>query len=207
MAFLKLPDRLRLINTEQVADMTYSPAVQVEGDAKLGETHPTQPARLNIILSNGEVIRIEGSDADGLWEAFQTILQKPPQRPDWFLQTLIKMANRGIPMDLTLQLSGFLVSGELCTDRDYIDGFAEEFAAPLAGSDNSEEIKSSFARFRDENLPEDTDSVPNPGPAYIHLKNARFFNTGGNPIPGNRGVWWRGRLSQVGGFMIGRLNT
>jgi hypothetical protein len=50
-----------------------------------------------------------------------------------------------------------------------------------------------------------TEDVP---PAYyVHLMDARFFNTTGNPIPGNRGVWWRARLAEVSGFSMGVLGA
>jgi hypothetical protein len=48
-------------------------------------------------------------------------------------------------------------------------------------------MKSSFAAVKDQHYPKAAD-VPKPGPVFIHLKNARFFNTPGNPIPGNKGV-------------------
>jgi hypothetical protein len=44
-------------------------------------------------------------------------------------------------------------------------------------------------------------------PNYIHLKEAKFFlpSGAGKPIPANQGVWWRGRLSEVSGFILGSL--
>ncbi|MBP0716154.1 hypothetical protein J8I33_22850 [Burkholderia sp. AcTa6-5] len=46
-----------------------------------------------------------------------------------------------------------------------------------------------------------------PPPQYIHIKGARFFSNSGNPIPGNGGVWWRGRISEVDGFCLGELSA
>jgi hypothetical protein len=150
-------------------------------------------------------ISVDGKYADELWEAFQTVLQEPQQHADWFLQILVNMANGGLRVGLTVQVSGFLVSGELCGGRDYFDGMAEEFVGGIQGIDDPESIRNSFARLRDEYYPQ----VPvdkKADPSFIHLKNARFFNTAGNPIPGNGGVWWRGRISEVGGFILGLLS-
>ena len=37
-------------------------------------------------------------------------------------------------------------------------------------------------------------------PGFIHLRNAKFFHNSGQPMPVNKGPWWRGRLSAVDGF-------
>lgn len=41
---------------------------------------------------------------------------------------------------------------------------------------------------------------------YVHIRNARFFQPGGGgPIPQVSSSWWRGRLSEVSGFVIGEM--
>ena len=122
---------------------------------------------------------------------------------DWFLQSLVNMANNGIEVGVTLQVSGLLVSGVLTGGKAYFEGFAEDFSGGLNDPEVAESVRSSFAKFGDIYKKEDGDEPP--PPQYIHLKNARFFNTSGNPIPGNKGVWWRGRISEVAGFTLGSL--
>jgi hypothetical protein len=41
----------------------------------------------------------------------------------------------------------------------------------------------------------------------VHLQNARFYSTDGTPVPGNEGVWWRGRISEISGIVIGILGV
>ncbi|OZI33277.1 gas vesicle protein [Bordetella genomosp. 1] len=43
-----------------------------------------------------------------------------------------------------------------------------------------------------------------PLPNYIHLSDAQFFTTEGRPIS-QQPVLWRGRLSEVDGFVLGNL--
>jgi len=38
-------------------------------------------------------------------------------------------------------------------------------------------------------------------------KNARFYSTDGTPVPSNEGVWWRGRISEISGIVIGILGV
>ena len=124
---------------------------------------------------------------------------------DWFLQYLVgTVTNSTTSFGITLQVSGMLVSGNLICGNSYFEGFASDFAGGISDSEVAASIKEILLSFRnDYSTNEDDDVLP---PArFIHLKDARFFNTSGNPIPGNRGLWWRGRISEVGGFSPGSL--
>lgn len=123
---------------------------------------------------------------------------------DWFLQSLISMVNAGgISFGVTLNVGGFLVSGTLIGGKEYFEGFGEEFESGLKGLDSAGNIKAAFAK-NGEIYTSEEDSPP---PSYVHIKGARFFNTNGDPIPGNKGVWWRGRVSEVDGFFLGLLSA
>jgi hypothetical protein len=123
-------------------------------------------------------------------------------RPDWFLQTLVTLSNscKG-EIGMTLQIGGFLVSGIMVSGTQYFDAFAKEFASGFADKDLAEQVRTHFSGFGE--IYKAKADVPDP--AFIHLVNARFFNTSGQPIPANRGVLWRGRLSEVSGFIVGTL--
>lgn len=133
----------------------------------------------------------------------------PTADVDWFLQSLVNMANNSqMEFGITLQVSGMLVSGNLISGKAYFDGFGADFASPFSDPEVVESIKQSFSSYGDTFVSNDGNETDNrPPPQFIHLKNARFFNTAGNPIPGNRGVWWRGRLCEVGGFSLGSLQA
>ncbi len=135
----------------------------------------------------------------------ETLALSPGTQPDWFLQQLVRLAQVGdLDIGITLQVGGLLVSGFIVSGKKYFEGFAESFARPIAGQ---HEITQSF-----------TDALSQHGaiydkrvgdevllPSYIHLKNARFYNSTHTAIPANKGVWWRGRLSEVGGFTLGAI--
>jgi hypothetical protein len=38
-------------------------------------------------------------------------------------------------------------------------------------------------------------------------QSARFYSTDGTPVPSNAGVWWRGRISEISGIVIGILGV
>ena len=123
---------------------------------------------------------------------------------DWFLQELVIMANSGnnISFGITLNVGGFLVSGHLIGGKTYFEGFGADFVSNFDDNDAAEKVKATFVQRGNDIYPSNENQSP---PAYIHMREARFYNTSGNPIPGNRGVWWRGRLSAVDGFSLGVL--
>jgi len=132
------------------------------------------------------------------------------QQPDldWFLQSLISLANtpenRDLELGITLLSGGFLISGYLVNGARYFEGFGYDFSTIFNSPADAEQARSSFAEYGQLYKEETAGSTL---PVFIHLKDARFFNTNGNPIPGNRGVWWRGRVSEVSGFMVGTLSA
>jgi hypothetical protein len=122
---------------------------------------------------------------------------------DPFLQILVDFANKNeFPFGITLNVGGFLISGTLISRKRYFEGFGEDFATVFNNVEATQSIKKAFAELGDISKDEQKEFPP---PTYIHLKDAKFFNTTGKPIPGDRGVWWRGQISKVQGFVLGSL--
>src|SRR5208283_207612 len=104
---------------------------------------------------------------------------------DGVLQLLVSIVNSSsVEIGITLQMSGFLVSGQLVGAGKYFERFALEFvggSVPPPGTPTRELYESllSFGQVPNEqNETPDNASVPR----HIHLKEARFFNTIGKPI-------------------------
>ncbi|WP_196482435.1 gas vesicle accessory protein GvpU [Burkholderia pseudomultivorans] len=134
--------------------------------------------------------------------------QQPYATTDWFLQSLVSIVNRTPgTFGITLNVDGQLISGQLVGGKQYFEGFADAFAGALNDVDGAEGVRSFLASHG--NIYSDEDDAPNdiPPPQFIHVKGARFFSNSGNPIPGNGGVWWRGRISEVDGFCLGELSA
>lgn len=131
-------------------------------------------------------------------------LRKAPQE-DWFLQHLVNIANKDqFGFGITLNVGGMLVSGLLTSGKQYFEGFGTDFATIFEDNKDAEEVRKTFNKHGEIY---DTEASKTNPPSYIHLKNAKFFNTQGKPIPSNRGVWWRGRITEIHGFSLGSLNA
>lgn len=122
---------------------------------------------------------------------------------DWFLQLLVNLANKNrFELDITLTVGGTLISGTLAGVRQFFNDLGAYFASPFESTMNSEELERTFKTIGDQCACV-TPSEQTETPSYIHLKNARFFDTSGRLMSGASGVWWRGRLSEVQGFSPG----
>ena len=134
------------------------------------------------------------------------------RRGDWFLTTLVNLANSGaLEMGVTLLVGGLLVSGTLVGGATYFEGFSRSFYEGFSSSfpddpEVSESVRSSFAQLGLLYPSSGDGNTSLPPPEFIHLKQAKFFTPGNKPTPDNQGVWWRGRLSEISGFHLGNLS-
>ncbi|CAG4905899.1 gas vesicle accessory protein GvpU [Paraburkholderia saeva] len=128
---------------------------------------------------------------------------------DWFLRSLVSMVNSSdTTFGITLNVSGMLISGQLVGGKQYFEGFAATFAGAIQDPSEADSIREGFASHGSVYVNTDgTYKQDMEAPSYVHLKNCRYFHPSGNPIPGNGGVWWRGRIREVGGFALGELSS
>jgi hypothetical protein len=132
----------------------------------------------------------------------------PTAQHDWFIQSLVNIANvSALSFGVTLQVSGLLVSGTLVSGKAYFAAIGQQVVQGCSqNAEVAEQMRKMFATFESA-YPNDAGQGERPLPQFVHLQNARFYSTDGAPVPGNEGVWWRGRISEVSGIVIGILNV
>lgn len=104
---------------------------------------------------------------------------------------------------VTLWVGGSIVSGELISRSAFFAGVADM----MRTRPNTEAFVLAFDKFAKDAAEEDSQTAEGESESrigYIHLRNARTFNSG-NPIPANQGVWWRGRMESVDAWSFGLL--
>ncbi|MFM0060631.1 hypothetical protein PQR64_33910 [Paraburkholderia phytofirmans] len=126
------------------------------------------------------------------------------ERPkiDFYLQHLVTMANtEGVEMGITVILGGTVVTGQLISGKTYFESFGEMFASAWnADEDGKKAIQDAMSEPAKMYGPGQSDAA---GPSFIHLKNATVRTPSG-ALP-NEGALWRGRLTEVSGFMLGEI--
>ena len=139
--------------------------------------------------------------------------EKPPQAKsgdtDWFLPSLLATARKvGQRPAVTLSVGGLLIAGELIAAQEYFEELAEQAASVLpgpGGGDAAAQLEGLFRRFAaNASKAEETDErSAHARPYFIHLRSARVYHPGGDPIPAQGGMRWRVRLGAVDGFTLG----
>jgi len=130
---------------------------------------------------------------------------------DWFLQDLIRIANSGLEISITIVAEGAIVSGILISGKNYFHEIGAEIGKVKTSPGISDLLQTIGGQWAANGAryvkPEDaSDDWAPPEPGYIHLRDARIYAPGQGGIPSNRGVLWRGKLNAVSGFSIGGLD-
>lgn len=120
---------------------------------------------------------------------------------DWFLQTLVELSSKKVGFGITLNVGGALVTGKIISAPDYFEATGQLLAEDIDDSEVAETFSNMFMPFAEDSRK----SLLKYDPAFIHLKDAKFFSGSTNPIPGSGGFLWRGRISQIIGFHLGVL--
>ncbi len=124
---------------------------------------------------------------------------------DVSLVTLLRLAEMGVSASVTLHVGGLVVTGQIIPYTEYYSALSDNMEA--ASTDPA--VRAIAAGFRSaaevikSEVAEDDEEVIY---TYIHLAEARFMSPTGDFIP-EPGVVWRGKLSAVDGYIIGRIGS
>ena len=120
---------------------------------------------------------------------------------DPLLQWLVGLTNsNNSTFAVTLTVGGNLVSGMLISLDEYLNQYATQISAQIGHEESAAVIRDQVLSWKP------AQNEENPVPQLIHLKDAEVFTSNGMPIaPG--GTLWRGKISSVDGFNLGRLVT
>lgn len=128
---------------------------------------------------------------------------------DWLLQILINLVNGGdMSISITLNVGGTMVHGDLVGGHKYLEQMGLGFSRGLFGNESKESrsLAESFKKMGDTIYEKEKLEDPEqPGPSFIHLKNAKFIRPIGQTFPENGGFWWRGKVSAIDGFFLESL--
>lgn len=137
-----------------------------------------------------------------------------PEGTDWALAWLVYQAESlSIGQGITLMVGGSVISGDIIAGRTFFKELAERTsAAPNAESihETLAEGWRTFANLLHPGPETDGDGEPTPSPVrgyrYIHLRDARIYTPGQDPLPPQGdGLLWRGKLAAVAGFTLGKM--
>jgi hypothetical protein len=126
---------------------------------------------------------------------------------DFLLEWLAYHAEHGFNMPITLAVGGVIITGELVTEDQYFEGISHLFT-----DEESQEFYRSLPNALDEGALRQLDEGADPQEIqerreemkrdFIHLRDT-YILVGGEFSHFER-VFWRGKLSSIDGFWLGR---
>ncbi len=120
---------------------------------------------------------------------------------DWLLQWFVKLVGSlNIEIGITLTVGGRVISGNLISHQAYFDKLAEDASAPfarIASEETAETMKKLILAYKP-----GAPSEGEPAAQYLHLKDCQLFTNEAQPV--GTGALWRGKISAVDGFTLGR---
>ena len=133
--------------------------------------------------------------------------QQPPlDQICWFLSDLVRLANDGLGLAVTLYIEGSVITGVLMSGMDYFAYFSEQYAAASREDDDLPDMLRKAMDCYKEVYADTRRPGPDWPPQYIHLKAACYISSRG-PMPVGHDLVWRGRLSAVSGYSLGLMQV
>ncbi|WP_301181601.1 gas vesicle accessory protein GvpU [Thalassolituus sp. UBA3500] len=123
-------------------------------------------------------------------------------RPDPVLQQFVDMANTmKMSMGITLNIGGSAITGTLIGKDEYFETLGAQVKGALERMSGKPFEGTPFSSKGDTDEGEsDHDFLET---RFIHLKGAQIMDVAGNRLPSEDGILWRGRLSEITGFILG----
>lgn len=157
---------------------------------------------------SNEIEDVDNVDAGN--EASENVTFDQPEGTDWHLASIVDLAAAlGVEIDVTLYLSGIIVTGTVIGPKRYFE-LTEEVLKRANTSGSAENLAESIAsllsRYKDL-FPAAGQEGAKLGTAtyrYIHLRDVRIFRNDGGFINITEGAW-RAKMSAVDGFNFGRM--
>ncbi|SFM39809.1 gas vesicle accessory protein GvpU [Salibacterium qingdaonense] len=113
---------------------------------------------------------------------------------DYVLRYLVRLADNGAEMDITLNVGGATITGVLIGNVKYLEEL--ERTLHRGNSDLESKMTTFFEKMSDKFQRETDQDEYESG--YIHLRKAKLVDSQGKvPIHGSL---WRGKISDVNGF-------
>ena len=101
-------------------------------------------------------------------------------------------------LDISLNVNGSVISGTLISAKDYFETMSETFED---GNEIAQKISEQLAATG-----ESFESSKSTEANFIHLKNTKVYCGDSKPTPSEGKILWRGKLSEVDGFFLGRIS-
>lgn len=117
---------------------------------------------------------------------------------DSILEFFVQAANKhDFSLDITLNVNGAVITGTLVSAKDYFNALSETFEG---GNEVAQKLSEQL-----EKAGEAAQSNDDSEAHFIHMKETKVYCGDSKPTPSKGDILWRGKLSEVDGFFLGKI--
>jgi hypothetical protein len=117
---------------------------------------------------------------------------------DSILEFFVQASNKhDFSLDITLNVNGAVITGTLVSAKEYFDSLSETFED---GSEVAQKLSEELAKAG-----ESVEGNQCAEAHFIHLKNTKVYCGDSKPTPSKGKIMWRGKISEVDGFFLGKI--
>ena len=118
---------------------------------------------------------------------------------DSILEFFTQAANKhDFALDITLNVNGAIVTGTTISAKEYFDTLSDSIGD---GNEVAQKLSEELANAG-QSLEDASDTQTN----FIHLKNTKVYLGDSKPTPSQGKIIWRGKISEVDGFFLGKIS-
>ena len=118
---------------------------------------------------------------------------------DSILEFFTQASNKhDFALDITLNVNGALITGTTISAKEYFDTLSDSIGN---GNEVAQKLSEKLADAG-QSIEDAADAQTN----FIHLKNTKVYLGDSNPTPSQGKIVWRGKLSEVDGFFLGKIS-
>ncbi|KMY55839.1 gas vesicle protein GvpU [Bacillus sp. FJAT-27231] len=117
---------------------------------------------------------------------------------DSILEFFVQAANKhDFSLDITLNIKGAVVTGTIISAQEYFDRLSRLF-------EDGDEVAQMLSEQL-EDAGEAAHAQDNAEAYFIHMKDTKVYCGDSKPTPSKGEILWRGKLSEIDGFFLGKI--
>jgi hypothetical protein len=117
---------------------------------------------------------------------------------DNILEFFVQAANKhDLSLDITLNVKGAVITGTMVSAKEYFNALSETL-------EDGNEIAQAVSEQL-EKAGEAAEANPDSEAYFIHMKNTKVYCGDSKPTPSKGEILWRGKLTEVDGFFLGKI--
>lgn len=117
---------------------------------------------------------------------------------DNILEFLVQAANKhDFNLDITLNVKGAVITGTMISAKEYFRSLSGTFED---GNDIAQMLSEQLDQAG--KVAQNSDDT---GANFLHMKDTKVYCGDSKPTPSKGQILWRGKLSEIDGFFLGRI--